>query len=497
MRQLTSLDVQFLAAEDGRSLGHVSAVSILDPATTATGTLTLADIERVFAERQHLLPPLRWRLVEVPLGLDYPYWHDDPGFDLEFHLRELHLPPPGNLNQLAEQVSRIVSRPLDRSRPLWECYLIGGLEDDKVALLITMHHSVVDGMSGAEILGMLFDLTPDGREIAPPLPATRRETRPSDLRLFLSALRAIPRQCRRLRHALPDALEYLDILPTLRHVPGIRALSRAMHRRATRGRDGRILEAPLGKAPRTSFNGRITAHRRIEFASLPLPQVKAVKNAFGATVNDVVVTLCATALREWLIAHDELPEEPLLAMVPMSVRTAEEMGTFGNRVSVMIVPLATNQPNPVQRLRRTHETLKSAKDRHRAVPADILARANHLVPPSLFARAARVTAGLAVSRRGTPPYNVIISNVPGPPVPIYIAGARQVANYPVSVILEGVGLNITVFSYQDRVDFGLVADRELIPDLDHMIASLNSALAELLDAAHRETREVALDPKAA
>jgi WS/DGAT/MGAT family acyltransferase len=269
-----------------------------------------------------------------------------------------------------------------------------------------------------------------------------------------------------------------------------------MHRRATRGRDGRILEAPLGKAPRTSFNGRITAHRRIEFASLSLPEVKAVKNAFGATVNDVVVTLCTTALREWLIAHDELPEEPLLATVPISVRTAEEMGTFGNRVSVMIIPLATTEPDPVQRLRRTHETLKSAKDRHRAVPADILARANHLVPPSLFARAARVTAGLAVSRRSAPPYNVIISNVPGPPVPIYIAGARQVASYPVSVILEGVGLNITVFSYQDRVDFGLIADRELIPDLDHMIDSLNSALAELLDAAHHKTREIALDLKA-
>jgi WS/DGAT/MGAT family acyltransferase len=493
MRQLTSLDVQFLAGEDGRSLGHVSAVSILDPSTTATGQLTIADIHRVFAERQHLLPPLRWRLVEVPLGLDYPYWHDDPEYDLEFHLRELHLPPPGNLSQLAEQVSRIVSRPLDRSRPLWECYLIGGLEDDKVALLIKMHHSVIDGMSGAEILGLLFDLSPEGREIAPPLAATRRETRPSDLRLFLTALRTTPRRLRRLVSALPNALQHLDMLPTIRHLPGIQALARAIHRRTTRGRDGRILEAPLGKAPRTSFNDRISTHRRIELASLSLPEVKAVKNAFGATVNDVVVTLCTTALREWLIAHNELPDQPLLASVPFSVRTAEEMGTFGNRVAVMIVPLATNEPDPVQRLKRTHDTLRSAKDRHRAVPADILVRANHLVPPSLFARAARVTAGLAVTRRGVPPYNVIISNVPGPPVPIYIAGALQVASYPVSLIHEGVGLNITLFSYQDHIDLGLVADRDLIPDLDHMITSLNDALAELLAAAHHQTREAALD----
>ena len=497
MRQLTSLDVQFLAAEDGRSLGHVSSLSILDPSTTPTGTLTLEDIKQVFAERLHLLPPLRWRLVEVPLGLDYPYWYEDPQFDLEFHLRELHLPPPGNMQQLADQVSRIVSRPLDRARPLWECYLIGGLQDGKVGLLIKMHHSVVDGVSGAEILGMLFDLTPNGREITPALPsAAALDRRPSDLRLLLKALRGTPRRIRRLITAMPYALQHLDMLPTLRHVPGIPALARAVHRRATRNQDGRILQAPLGRAPRTRFNQRISAHRRIEFASLSLSDIKAVKNAFGATVNDVVVTLCATAVREWLLTHGDLPKDPLQAMVPVSVRTAEQMGTFGNRVSVMIAPLATDEPDAIRRLARTHDALASAKDRHRATPADLLTRANHLVPPALFARAARVTAGLAVSRRGTPPYNLIISNVPGPPIPIYIAGARQIAMYPVSVILEGVGLNITVFSYEDRVDFGLVADRELIPDLDHMIASLNNALAELHDAAHHETREMALDPTA-
>jgi diacylglycerol O-acyltransferase len=497
MRQLTSVDTQFLAAEDGRTHCHVAAVSILDPSTTPTGTLTLEDVKRVFAERIHLLPPLRWRLVEVPLGIDYPYWYDDPDFDLEFHLRELYLPPPGNPQQLAEQVSRIVSRPLDRSRPLWECYLIGGLEDNKVALLIKMHHSGVDGLSGAEVLGMLFDLSPEGREIAPPGPIVQRDRRPSDLGLFLSGARAIPRQLARVVHALRDTLEHLDMMPTMRHVPGVRALSRAAHRRATRNRDGRILEAPLGRAPRTSFNDRITPYRRIEFGSLSLPEIKAIKNTFGVTVNDVVVTLCTTAIREWLIAHGELPAEPLLAMVPISVRTAEEMGTFGNRLSVMIVPLATNEPDAVRRLERTHATLKSAKDRHRAVPADIIARANHLVPPSLFARAARVTASLAVARRGSPPHNVIISNVPGPSVPIYIAGARQVASYPVSVIMEGVGLNITIFSYLDRVDFGLVADRELIGDLDRMIVSLDHALSELRDAAARATPEVARTPASA
>jgi WS/DGAT/MGAT family acyltransferase len=177
MRQLSSLDVQLLAAENGRTHRHVSAVSILDSSTTPGGKLTLAEVAHVFRRRLHLLLPLRWRLVKVPLGLDYPYWLDDPDFDLEFHLRELHLPPPGKLEQLADQVSRIVSRPLDRVRPLWECYVIGGLEDGHVAPLIKMHHSVVDGVSGAEILGMLFDTPSRARDPTSARPGPRATAR--------------------------------------------------------------------------------------------------------------------------------------------------------------------------------------------------------------------------------------------------------------------------------------------------------------------------------
>ena len=486
MRQLTSLDVQFLAAEDGRTHGHVSAVAILDPSTTPNGKLTLTDINRVFRQRLHLLPPLRWRLVEVPLGLDYPHWLDDTDFDLEFHLRELHLPPPGNLKQLAEQVSRIVSRPLDRARPLWECYLIGGLEHGNVALLIKMQHAVVDGVSGAEILGMLFDTGAEGREI-PPAPAPTRERPPGNWSLLARGVAATPRQLTRAISAIPATLEHLDTVPTLRNVPGLGLASGVVHRARTRNRDGRLLQAPAGRAPRTRFNARISPHRRIAFGTLSLPEIKAVKNACGATVNDVIVTLSTAAIRDWLIAHDDLPDEPLLATIPISVRAREEMGTFGNRVSVMIVPLATNEPDPLRRLQLTHETLRAAKERHQAVPADILANANHLIPPSLFARASGVTATFAASSRFSPPYNVIISNVPGPPIPIYAAGARQIASYPVSVIHDGVGLNITVFSYQDRVDFGLVADRELIPNLHRMTAALTVALTELRTAAQSLT----------
>jgi diacylglycerol O-acyltransferase len=481
MRQLTSLDVQFLAAEDGRTHGHVSAVSILDPTTTPEGKLTLADITRVFRQRLHLLPPLCWRLVEVPLGLDYPRWLDDPDFDLEFHLRELYLPPPGNLAQLAEQVSRIVSRPLDRARPLWECYLIGGLEGGNVALLIKVHHALVDGVSGSEILGMLFDASAEERKI-PAGSSPPRDRQPGDWSLLARGVAATPRQLTRAIGALPAALGHLDTLPTLRNIPGVGLASGAAHKLKTRNQDGRLLQAPAGRAPRTRFNATISPHRRIALGTLSLPGIKAIKNACGATVNDVIVALSTAAIREWLIAHDDLPDEPLLAMIPISVRTEAQIGTFGNRVAVMIVPLATNEPDPLRRLQITHERLRAAKERHQAVPADILANANHLIPPSLFARASALTASFAASGRLSPPYNVIISNVPGSPVPVYAAGAQQIASYPVSVIHDGVGLNITVFSYQDRVDFGLVADRELIPDLNRMTESLAEALADLSDS---------------
>jgi len=363
MRQLTSLDVQFLAAEDGRTHGHVSAVSILDPATAPEGKLTLADITRVFRQRLRLLPPLCWRLVEVPLGLDYPRWLDDPDFDLEFHLRELYLPPPGNLAQLAEQVSRIVSRPLDRARPLWECYLIGGLQDGKVALLSKMHHAVVDGVSGSEILGMLFDTDPDGRKL-PPTPPPNGDRTPGNWSLLARGLAGTPRQLTRAVTAIPRTVEHLDTLPTLRNIPGVGLASGAAHKLKTRNQDGRLLQAPAGRAPRTRFNATISPHRRIAFGTLSLAEIKAIKNACGATVNDIIVALSTAAIREWLIAHDDLPDEPLLAMIPISVRTEAQIGTFGNRVAVMIVPLATNEPDPLRRLQITHERLRAAKERH-------------------------------------------------------------------------------------------------------------------------------------
>jgi diacylglycerol O-acyltransferase / wax synthase len=478
MRQLTSLDAQFLALETPRQSGHVGALAILDDSERPGGRLTIADICSLMSERLSLLPPLSWRLVEVPLGLDYPYWIEDPDFDMDFHVRELALPSPGTDAKLAEQVARIIARPLDRSRPLWELYLIHGLEGGGVGMLTKIHHALIDGLSGAEIMGVLFDLAPEGREVTnsrPPRPG--RE--PSDLEMLARGLAGIPRYPVRVLRSMPAALPNLTETP-FGTLPGTGVVSRLADRvqRAVGG-DGSARDRNTLRAPKTSLNGRISAHRRFAFGQLSLDEVKAIKNEHGCTVNDVVVAICTGAVRRWLIEHGELPTEPLVAQIPVSVRTSEQAGTYGNRIMLMSAPLFTNLPDPVVRLRRTHEALAVMKERHRALPAELLQDANHFIPPAVFARAARATFALSVSSPGRPTWNLVISNVPGPQIPLYCAGARLDANYPVSVITDGMGLNMTVMSYCGHLDFGLVADRDQMPDLGKMIGWLQDSLEEL------------------
>jgi WS/DGAT/MGAT family acyltransferase len=488
MRQLTSLDAQFLALETARQSGHVAGVAILDPSTAPGGTLELADMQMLIAERLPLLPPLRWRLAEVPLGLDYPYWIDDPDFDLDFHVRELALPPPGTDAQLAEQVTRITSRPLDRTRPLWELYLIQGLESGYTAMLTKIHHALIDGMSGAEIMGLLLDLEPEGREL-PESPPFGDDREPSELEMLARGLLGVPKYPARMLRSLPAAIPNIDETP-FSTLPGAGTVGRLARRvQRTIGGDGARPEPTHLSAPKTSFNGRISAHRRFAFGQLPLDAVKSVKNDYGCTVNDVIVSICAGAVRRWLIEHDELPAEPLVAQIPISVRTSEQAGTFGNRIMLMAAPLFTNEADPVTRLHRTHDALKEMKERHKALPAQLLQDANHFIPPAVFARAARLTFRLSTSGAGRPAWNLVISNVPGPQLPLYCAGAELKANYPVSVITDGMGLNITVMSYCGHLDFGIVADRDQMPDVWSLIDWLADALEELRPRTRQEEPE--------
>jgi WS/DGAT/MGAT family acyltransferase len=489
MRQLTSLDAQFLALESARQTGHVGGLAILDPSTAPGGIVSVATIQETIASRLPLLPPLRWRLAEVPLGLDHPYWIDDAEFDLEYHVRESALPPPGDQDQLADQVARIVARPLDRARPLWEIYVIHGLADGNVAMLTKIHHAVIDGMSGAEIMGLLLDLTPEGRELPEPDGRPFGERAPSDAQMFARGLAALPLYPLRALRSLPSAIPNIESTP-FATLPGAGLIGRlagevqhvVLRENGGPGRANLV-------APKTSFNGRISAHRRFVVGRIPLDEIKAVKNAHECTVNDVAVSICAGAVRRWLIEHDELPADPLVAQIPVSVRTGDQVGTYGNRILLMSTPLFTNVADPVTRLRRTHDGLADMKQRHRALPAELLQDANDFIPPAVFARAAHLTFRLSTSRPGRPAWNLVISNVPGPQFPLYMAGARLVANYPVSVITDGMGLNITLMSYCGMVDFGIVADRDQMPDAKRLMGWLEEELAALAPASGRARRQ--------
>lgn len=474
MQQLTGLDSAFLALDSPSVYGHVGSVSILDPPESGE-PLTLERLTGLVESRLHLVPLFRRRLVQVPFGLDQPYWIEDPDFDIEFHVRELALPAPGDDRQLAVQAARLHARPLDRSRPLWEMYLIQGLHGGRCALYTKVHHAAIDGVSGNDLLVTLLDHTPEAGEVGEPstwIP----DSEPNAAELL--ARSALSLASRPLRAARISA-GLIRSLPTLAGGPAWPQLP-IVDRFLRRNRNV-VLSAPPLRAPATPFNKNVGPHRRWAFGSLPLAEVKAVKNAAGVTVNDVVMALCAGALRSWLCAHDALPDRPLLAAVPVSIRTEEQKGSYGNRVSGLIAALPTHLADPLQRLRAAHEAMRVAKEQHNAIPADLLTDVAQFSMPALANRANRLASRLRLLER-VPPFNLFISNVPGPDVDLYLAGARLDGVFPLSAIADGQGLNITVLGSAGKLNFGALADRELAPDVDRIIEALRDELATLSSA---------------
>ena len=475
MQQLSGLDAAFLALETAHTTGHVGGVSVLDP-REAPEPLTLARLTEVFESRLPLVPVLRRKLLNVPLGLDQPYWIDDPDFDIEYHIREIALPRPGSDAQLSEQVARLHARPLDRSRPLWETYLITGLARRRAAVYTKIHHAAIDGVSGAELLTVLLDLSPAGREVPPAEPFTPARP-PGPVTLVTHAAARLawwPVETVRI------ANEMMRVLPTLAPFAG--AIAGGMLG-LNRG-DGEVIPTAPGLAPPTPFNRPITPHRRVAFRSVDLDVVKAVKNAHGVSVNDVVLAMCAGALRRWLTDHEALPESPLVAMIPVSVRDPASKGALGNKVSAMLAALPTQVDDPGRRLQIVHAATKIAKAQQAAIPQGLVDQISDFSPPALTARAARVVFATGLLHR-LPPFNLTISNVPGPNVPVYLCGARLLAHYPVSVVTDGQGLNITLVGYLGQLHFGLVCCRELVPDVDTLAGFLVAELDLLVKAAAR------------
>ena len=481
MRRLSSLDAQFLNIEDRTTTGHVGAVVLLDPSTATGGRYDLETVRDLLEPRLHLAPPLRRRLVEVPLSLGYPYWVDDPDFDLEYHLREVGLPQPGSPEQLGEQVARIHSRPLDRSRPLWEMYLVHGLSDGRVALYSKVHHAAIDGISGAEILATIMDPTPRPREVDEQ--DWDPDRLPGSWQLVPRALASVADRARDIVTALPRSLPYVTSLPGLAQMPGIKTLDEAVTVvRAVAG----VPAGPAGTgrrrelvAPRTPFNASVTAHRRFAFTSVPLAEVKQVKDAFAMTVNDVVLTLTAGVLRRWLLDRDALPASPLVAAVPVSVRD-DDAEPLGNQISVMFVALPTNVADIGARLVAVQSEVALAKREFDALPASIIQDLSAVLPTALSGLAARALFRLVTAPGAL--FNLFVSNVPGPQLPLYVAGARVEGIYPVSAVsnLTG-GLNITLFSYAGSLDVGLIACREMVPDVWRMTGHLRAELDSMLE----------------
>ncbi|MFI6596600.1 wax ester/triacylglycerol synthase family O-acyltransferase [Nonomuraea sp. NPDC050536] len=456
MRQVSALDAQFLNFETATNVANIGGVAVLE------SDVTREDILVRVKDRLPAIPQLRQRLESVPLGLDRPYWADDE-VDLDYHVRELCLPPPGDDRQLGEQVARLHERRLDRDRPLWEMYLIHGLAGGRCAVYTKVHHAAVDGITGAELLGALMDP-------APPLVAHEHENAPPLWQMLARSAGHAAANPGYLLKFLVEAAPMLDQLPVVSRLPGAAQVSRLLRRPS-------VSQVPDLPAPATPLSGPVSAHRRYAFAELPLQDVKRIKNEQGGTVNDVIMALTAGALRRWLLAHDALPELPLVAGVPFSLRECSDVPP-GNQVTIMMTALPTHLSDPFERLAAVNRAMRAIKERFGLTPAGWLSDLSQSLPAALNGLADR--AAFELVGRTSPPINVVVSNIPGPQFPLHIAGVRLLAHYPVSVVTDvSGGLNITVFSYDGRLDIGITACRKRVPDVWDFPGYLRDALAEL------------------
>lgn len=462
MERLSGLDASFLYLETPQMHLHVGLCAILDP-SGMPGGYDFNRLQAFIASKIHLLPPFRRRLVDVPLALHHPMWVEDPDFDIINHVRRVACPAPGGPRELGELCGRILSTALDRSRPLWEMWVIEGLENGRFALLAKVHHAAVDGQSGAGLLVHLFSLSPDLSE--PPAPVMpKAEQIPSGWEMVKEAVAERVRQPKEIVELARKTATHVGEVVRMR----------------------RESEAPKGAtpltAPRTSFNAALTPKRSAAFMRLPLSWVKEVKNAFGCTVNDVVLAITAGALRRYLEGRGELPADPLIAVCPISVAPAGKV-PGANHVSAMFTSLATHLQDPIERLKVVRETTRGAKEEHKAIGADMLQTWAEFAAPTTFQLASRFYAAWKLADKHRPIHNLVISNVPGPPFSIYLGGARLVSVYPMGPVMEGSGLNVSVMSYCGSIDFGFMAAAELVPDIWDLAESVQPACEELLAAA--------------
>lgn len=461
MQPLSGLDASFLYLEEPAQPLHVCALVTLDPGTVPGG-YSFGRFREQLAQRVRSQPAFRRRLHDSRLNLGHPIWVTEERIELATHLHRVVLPAPGGREELAELCARIAERPLERTRPLWEMHVIEGRADGSVAVLAKMHHASVDGVSGANLLLFLTGAQPDAPAPEPAPDDTTDAAPPGRLELLREGAFALARK--------PSEL--------VRLAPGLAAMAPRWIAKSLRGKG---MPVPF-TAPRTLFNRTITARRAVAYAEIDLDEVKAVKNAFAVTVNDVVLAACAGALRAYLAARDGLPGEPLVATVPVSVHARSERNTGNNKVSAFFAALPTHLPDPGARVFAVAESNRLAKEHHYSIDADMLSDWAQFAAPVL-GLGVRAYARLRLADRHPVVHNLVISNVAGPPVPLYLLGARMTGIFPLGPVFHGAGLNVTVLSSAGKVHVGLLGARELVGDLWPLADAIPRALDELRSAA--------------
>jgi diacylglycerol O-acyltransferase / wax synthase len=469
MEQLSGQDASFVYLETPTTPMHIGSVGIYDPSTAPNGFVRFKDILRHVESRLDKARSFRQKLVRVPFDLDHPYWVEDANFDIEYHIRHMALPKPGDWRQLCIQVARLQARPMDLSRPLWEFNIIEGLDNipgipkGSFALMAKVHHAAIDGMSGVELSAAVHDIEPKAVE-----ENVKSDWKPESDPALGEML---------FRTWLNSVKQPVQFAKTLANtIPGVARLGKEIA-----GGDVSLKNAKM--APQTKLNGKVSSHRVWDGAVFQLADIRVIKHRLeGATVNDVILAIIGGGLRKYLRQHDDLPKQSLSAMAPISVRAEGEKDALGNLVSAMVVPLGTHIEDPAERLRFIHKETRNSKAMTNAVGARTLTDYSQFMPAALAGLAARLYTRLGVSNLHSPVFNVVATNVPGPRVPLYFAGAKMVRMMGTGPVFDGMGMINAIYSYGSDIAIAFTADRDMVPDPAVYAAALQEAFDELLKA---------------